>query len=484
MNAWNAPWFYWAVGVAIGFPVGLIALTELHHTLLRRHSRLARQVSLLRNYLLPLGALLLLLVKASQVPAGEITVRMLTTVFGFLVLVLVLSGLNATVFEGAPEDSWRKRLPAIFLDVGRFALIGVGLLLILSYIWGVRVAGLFTALGVTSVVIGLMLQNSVGQVVSGLFMLFEQPFRINDWLDTGTARGRVVEVNWRAVHIDTGSGMRIMPNSMLASTSFTNLSRPSGAHKLALTTTFSAADPPEKVCAMLSRVARALPDLRADSEPKSVPVGNAEYRTTIGLNSPADDGAARATFLRWIWYAARREGLHLDDTDDDYSTTQRVEHALRTVVAPAMRLSADEQRSLQSCSRLIRYGAGEIVEYAGQVPAGMTFLVAGRVQLTALADDGSVIGLSTLIEGSFLGLTALTRQPNMATAYALDEVTALEIDREHLEHLVMREPLLLQSFGNILEERQSKVRQALHGERPAEHAVQAGVSSGPPHLAG
>ena len=173
-------------------------------------------------------------------------------------LVLLLSGLNATVFEGAPENSWRKRLPTIFLDVARFAVIGVGLALILSYIWGVRIGGLFTALGVTSVVIGLMLQNSVGQVVSGLFMLFEQPFRIDDWLDTGTAQGRVVEVNWRAVHIDTGSGMRIMPNSMLATTSFTNLSRPPGTHKLAITTTFSTADPPDRVCAMLSRVARGV----------------------------------------------------------------------------------------------------------------------------------------------------------------------------------------------------------------------------------
>src|SRR6201997_2701852 len=214
MNAWHSSWFYWAVGIAVGFPVGLIVLTELQQTLARRHSRLARQVSLLRNYLLPLGALLLLLVKASQIPAGDVPVRMLTTVFGFLVLVLLLSGFNATVFEGAPEDSWRKRLPGIFLDVARFGVTGVGLALILSYIWGVRVGGLFTALGVTSVVIGLMLQNSVGQVVSGFFMLFEPPFRTNYWLDTPSGRGRVVEVNWRAVHIDTGGGMRIMPNSV------------------------------------------------------------------------------------------------------------------------------------------------------------------------------------------------------------------------------------------------------------------------------
>jgi small-conductance mechanosensitive channel len=467
MNAWHSSWFYWAIGIAVGFPICLIFLTELHHTLVRRNSRLARQVGLLRNYLLPLVALLLLLVKASQIPAGDVPVRLLTTVFGFLVLVLLLSGLNATVFEGAPEESWRARLPAIFLDVARFALIGVGLVLMLSYIWGVRVGGLFTALGVTSVVIGLMLQNSVGQIVSGLFMLFEQPFRINDWLDTGTARGRVVEVNWRAVHIDTGSGMRITPNSVLATTAFTNLSRPAGTHKLAMTTTFSASDPPDRVCAMLSRVALGLPQLKADSVPRSVPVGAGEYRTSLGLSSPADDGAARSTFLRWIWYAARREGLHLDDADDDYSNAERVEKALRTVVAPALRLNADEQRSLHSCAKLVRYGADEIVEYAGQIPRGMTFLVAGRVQLTAMADDGSVVPVCTLVEGSFLGLTALTRQPNTASAYALEEVTALEIDREHVEHLVMREPLLLQNFGHILEERQSKVRQARRGERVA-----------------
>ncbi len=461
----NSAWFYWAMGIAVGLPIALISLTELQDLLTRRNSRLARQVSLLRNYVLPLGALLLLLVQASEIPARDIPVRMLTTVFGLLVLVLVLSGLNATVFESAPEKSWRRRLPKIFLDVARFAVIGVGLAVMLSLIWGVRIGGLFTAVGVTSVVIGLMLQNSVGQIVSGLFMLFEQPFRLDEWLDMGTAQGRVVEVNWRAVHIDTGSGMRITPNSVLATTAFTNLSRPPGAHKLTITTTFSSADPPDRVCATLTRVASALPQLRLGSVPRSVPLGAAEYRTTIGLSSPEDAGAAKATFLRWIWYAARRENLHLDDADDEFSTSERVEHALRAVVAPTLQLSPEEQRALQSCSRIVRYGAEEVMEDVGEVPAAMTFLVAGRAQLTATADDGSVVPVSTLVEGSFLGLTALTRQPNLATAYALEEVTALVIDREYIEDLVMRQPMLLQSFGSILEERRGKVRQIRRGER-------------------
>jgi small-conductance mechanosensitive channel len=468
----ESPWFYWALGVAIGLPVVLMGLTEGHQALARRQSYLARPVNLLRNYLVPLGALLLLLVNAAQVPLRHSVVRGIATVFGFLVLVLLLSGLNAAVFQNAPEGTWRKRVPGIFLDVARFLLIGVGLAVIFSYIWGVRIGGLFTALGVTSVVIGLMLQNSVGQIVSGLFMLFEQPFRIGDWLDTPAARGRIVEANWRAVHIDTGRGLQITPNSVLAATSFTNLSRPAGAHKLAITTTFSPIDPPDRVCGMLSRVANALPQLAAGTTATSVVIGSADYstslctqyRTTIRLNSPADDTGAQGTFLRWIWYAARREGLHLDGAEDDFSTPERVEHALRMVVAPALRLSDTDQQSLAAHAKIVRYGADEVVEYAGQVPRAMTFLIAGSVRLTATAEDGSVIPVSTLDEGSFLGLTALTRQPNLAGAYALDEVTAIEIDREHIESLVAGKPALLQDLGRIIDDRRSRVPRAGHRE--------------------
>ena len=205
-SVFDAPWFYWAIGVAVGFPVCLVFLTEVHNALLRRGNVLAGPVHLLRNYILPLGALLILLVQAIQVSGEATPVRVVATVFGFVVLVLLLSGLNVTMFQGAPEGSWRKRIPSIFLDVARFALIAVGVGVMLAYIWGANVGGLFTALGVSSIVLGLTLQNSVGQIISGLLVLFEQPFQLGDWIETPTARGRVVEVNWRATHIDTGSG--------------------------------------------------------------------------------------------------------------------------------------------------------------------------------------------------------------------------------------------------------------------------------------
>jgi small-conductance mechanosensitive channel len=460
-NVFTSSWFYWAVGIAIGLPVGLVALTEWQHTLRRRESFLVRPVTLLRNYLLPLGALLLLLIEAKQVPAGATPVRMVGTLFAFVVLVLLLSGVNATLFQGAPAGTWRKRVPTIFIDVGRFLVIAIGLALIFSYIWGANVRGLFTALGVTSIVIGLTLQNSVGQIISGLLMLFEQPFQLGDWLETPAARGRVVEVNWRAVHLETSTGLQITPNSVLAGASFTNLSRPVSKHEITVTTTFSLDDPPNRVCAMLARVAADLPQRRQDAAVSAAPSGGLEYRTSIPLSSPADDGAAKTAFLQWVWYAARREGLHLDEAGGEFSTPDRIADAVHQVVAPTLRLAADDQPELIPNATLERYGANEVIQRSGEVPDRMTFIVSGRVRLTGAADDGTEISIGTLDEGGFLGQSTLTRQPVIGNARAIDEVTVVHVDRDYIETLVQRNPLLLQEFGRAIEERRANARKVL-----------------------
>ena len=332
--------------------------------------------------------------------------------------------------------------------------------MIFAYIWGANVKGLFTALGITSIVVGLTLQNSVGQIISGLLMLFEQPFQIGDWLDTPAAKGRVVEVNWRAIHLETGTGLQITPNSVLAGASFTNLSRPPGTHSLRVITVFAVDDPPDEVCAMLNRVAAMLPQLRPSALPSSVRSGALQYSTGIPLRTPADDFAAKAQFLRWVWYAARRAGLHLDEAEDEFATTERLQTSLR-IIAPTLRLNHDDQVRLLPRVQLTRYGADEYLQYTGQVPKRMTFIVSGRVRLAATDDAGGLIPVRTLESGDFLGQTTLTLEPVTAAAYALSEVTVLQLDREDVEELVSQKPLLLQDFGRAIEDRRASLRRAL-----------------------
>ncbi|HPX36116.1 MAG TPA: mechanosensitive ion channel family protein [Mycobacterium sp.] len=457
MSILTTPWFYWSVVLAIGLPTALVLLTELQHSLERKGNFLARPVNLLRTFIVPLGALLIMLTKTTGLPVQTSGVRILATVFGVFILIMVLSGVSATVFESAPAGSWRRRMPSIFIDVARFAIIAIGVAMIFAYVWGANVGGLFTALGISSIVLGLTLQNSVGQIISGLLLLFEQPFQMGDWVETTSAKGRVTEVNWRATHINTGSGLEIIPNSVLAGQAFANLSRPAGGHTITITAKFSGADAPDAVCGLLTGVAADLPHLHPDSRPIASATSSTDYSITIPVRSPADDLEARSTFQRWLWYASRRAGLRLDGLEDDFSTPARRVDGLRKI-APILRASSSELESLLPSVTVTRFGADEVMQHSGDIPAGMSFVVKGRVRLVVMGKDGSVVPLGTLHEGDFLGQTALTREPVNGSAYAVGEVTVLQIPRDTLEHLVFRKPELLADLSQAIDERRTRAR--------------------------
>ena len=254
---------------------------------------------------------------------------------------------------------------------------------------------------------------------------------------------------------------------MLAGQAFANLSRPAGGHTITVAAKFSGADAPDAVCELLADVAGDLPHLHPGGEPIASAISSTDYSITIPVRSPADDVEARSTFQRWLWYASRRAGLHLDGLDDDFCTPGRRVEALRKI-APVLRASNSELEGLLPSVTVTRYGADEVMQRSGDIPSGMSFVVKGRVRLVVASKDGSIIPVKTLHEGDFIGQTALTREPVAGNAYAVGEVTVLQIPRDTVEHLVFRKPQLLQDLSEAIDERRNRVRDAIAtAERPS-----------------
>ena len=456
----DQPWFWWAAGIVIGLPVALFALSEVLSALQRAGSPLAKPVALVRNWVIPAAALFLLLTRAADVSIEVTWVRIVATVFGFMLLLAILAALNVALFTNAGQGSWRDRMPSIFVDIARLVLVITGLGVIFSYVWDADVAGLFTFLGVSSVVLGFALQGAVGSIISGLMLLFEQPFKLGDWLEAGGSRGRVVEVNWRAVHIDTGHGIEITPNASLAGASFVNLSRPVGPPAAVVETTFPIQDPPDQVLRLLNQVAADVPTRHPEARVSSAHTASRTYETRIPILSPADAGATEATFRRWIWYAARRAGLHLDGADDELGTP-----AITDAMAQAarqFRLTPDDQQQLAGGARLERYGVGEIVQRADSVPDALRFIVSGRCQLWVPSAAGT-LPVAVLGAGEYLGQTALTREPVLASATVIDEMTVLRLPTEELGRFRESHPALARELGEAIDVRRQRVRAAVAG---------------------
>lgn len=453
-------WGWWVIALAVGVPALLVVLTELIGFLSRRQHPLAGPLTLMRNWVVPVGALFALLAFAIQSPADAVWVRVVATVFGFLVILLVLSSFNVALFANARVGTWRQRIPTIFVEIARLILVVVGLAILFSWVWGADVGGLFAALGVGSLVIGLALQNAVGGVISGLLLLFEQPFKIGDWLDTGGVKGRVVEVNWRAVHIETGGGIQIVPNATLSGASFTNMSEPAGPYWATASLKFSTDDPPHEVMSLLVELADGLP-MRAVGERASVEYsGAAAYTVSVPVTAPPDAPQAMTVYLSWLWYAARRRGLALDgDATDPVADPARLAQAL-DAVGPTLHLRDEDREGVLEGARLERYGVAEVVLPSGVVPDEVRIIVSGRASLRVEIGDARIdVGVSE--PGELIGQSALTRERTRVVTTASEILTVLVLPLAVVDDLVRVRPRLAAEIGASLELKRSQAEEAL-----------------------
>ncbi len=120
---------------------------------------------------------------------------------------------------------------------------------VMGFVFGLPVATLVTTSGVVALILGLALQNTLGDVFSGIALTLGKAYAIGDWiqLSDGTA-GRVTETNWRSTNLLTGlNNIIVLPNSMLAKQSLTSLSRPDESHLITLGVRFAAGQRPRTV---------------------------------------------------------------------------------------------------------------------------------------------------------------------------------------------------------------------------------------------
>ncbi|MGC5172927.1 mechanosensitive ion channel domain-containing protein [Microbacterium sp. DT81.1] len=454
-------WFWPAVFVSVGLPLLLIGLTEMYNALVRGGSRAAPIVLMVRNYLVPVAAIMVLISQPGAWDEEQSWFKVFATIFGLLVILVVINAVDHLVFHRAEKGSWRDRFPTIFSDLIRFVFIIVGIALLFWWVWGADVAGVFAALGVTSIIVGLALQNAVGSIISGLLLIFESPFEMGDWIetneDTGYAYGQIVEVNWRAVHLDTGNGILVIPTALLADGSFTNLSRSPEPYLAKREVEFGTDDPPGRVRELLVRVARDIPVSSPDREPTAATLEGSKYSVGIPLQNPGDRSGALDAFSTRLWYAARRAGLHLDGDDtDEWRTADRLQKALHQI-APILGLRGGEADALASSARLERYCQGEVILRPGTVPDATRFILDGRVVLGIPTEDQGFVQVTTLGRDDAIGITALTRTTTISRAVALSEVDVVSLPVAMLDEIVRGHPLLARE---IVRESENRVRLA------------------------
>ncbi len=158
----------------------------------------------------------------SQVVYGDVTVlNILVAVLIFLVGIILSKLLALNLRRSFREKLSREHLELI-VKVVSYTVIIIAVLLVLPQV-GVEPSGLMVAGGIAGIAIGFASQGIVGNLLAGLFLIFERPIKIGDIVNIGDVIGFVEDIRVISTTIRTFEGLYVrIPNEKVFNDSITN----------------------------------------------------------------------------------------------------------------------------------------------------------------------------------------------------------------------------------------------------------------------
>ena len=150
-----------------------------------------------------------------------------------------------------------------FINYGGFVII----LLTVLYEFNVRLTAIFGAAGIAAIAISFAAQNSLSNIISGLFLLWEKPFQIGDLVKTEGQLGVIYSMDLLSVNMRTFDNLLIrIPNEKIMKATFVNVTR-FPIRRMDLTINIAYKDDVERTFGVLKDIAKRNPYCLDEPEP-------------------------------------------------------------------------------------------------------------------------------------------------------------------------------------------------------------------------
>lgn len=373
------------------------------------------------------------------------------------------------------------RAPQLLREIVSIALFALCFAWALFQVFQYNVTTVLATGTVVAAVLGLALQETLGNLFSGIALHLESSFSPGDVIRTGDYFGIVEAVRWRGTRLRTfNNNLVIVPNSMLARERLEVYPRHNfNARVLQLGIDYHVA--PAVVIAVLTQAASNVEGVVREMPCIARVAAFGESSVTYEIKYFTADYALRdridADIRKAAWYALRRNNIPI-------ATPIR---ALQRYQDPAPRqqpgpgdiverltgidlLSPIEPAALQTIAGAARvhvYSKGETI-IRHDAEGDSMFAVHGGV-VSVRIDDAEVAQLSA---GDFFGeMALLTGERRTADVVALTDVVAIEIAKDALQPVLLDHPELAAAISAKVMQRRDEADAHREREPAEEHGV-------------
>src|SRR6266566_3670088 len=348
---------------------------------------------------------------------------------------LGVRALNGVTFDFVFRIRRGYEAPALVRNIFSMVAFTILFVLIFQHIYSeVNLGALFTTSAIFGVIIGLALQDTLGNFFAGISLHADRPFQVGDVIVVTQQKltGVVESISWRAIKIRTFQNHIVLVSNSLAA------------------------------------------------------------REAIEV-APRDNLNARLVFFSTIYTDSPAKTIHVvreavrdaDNVSEKITPIVRVRNLGESSIEWEIKYWLEDYAKYNDTDALVRqlamatvghiFAPGETLIRAGDEGSSMFVVHNGRVQVQ-LSESGKSRPVAVLSEGNFFGEMALfTGEPRTASVVALEETEVLEIGHAAMKHLFETNPSLVESISWTIAERRAGLAASAKQAVPDSLAESAGL---------
>lgn len=401
--------------------------------------------------------------------------------------------INALLFDFAFRLRQGYEAPTLVRNIFTLVAFAILFLVVFTRLYQeVNLGALFTTSAIFGVIIGLALQDTLGNFFAGISLHADRPFQVGDVVVLGQQHltGVVESVTWRAVKIRTFQNhIVLVSNSSTAKESIEVCPRDNLNARLVFFGTLYTDSPAKTIHIVREAIREAenvSPKIRPIVRMRNLGDSSIEWEVKYWLEDYAKYNDTDALVRQLIWYALRRANitfafptrtLHVERKGPIPLATGPQKEVIERLSAVDIfaPLSNEETEKLAGGAVRHVFAPGELVIRAGDQGASMFVVHSGRVQVQ-VSDGGKQRPVAVLNEGAFFGEMALfTGEPRTASVVALEETEVLEIGHDAMKHLFETNPDLAESISWTIAERRAGLEASSQQVAAVAQAASAGL---------
>lgn len=383
-------------------------------------------------------------------------------------------------------------IPSITRDFGLAVAYTIIAMIVLKHRTDVNLGSLLTTSAILTAVIGFAMQDTLGNLFSGLALQLEHPYQIGDWIGFNEIEGKVVGITWKSTKILTRTEELVfVPNNTIAKSTLKNFSRPSKKHITFLEVGTSYNDPPHRVRKAVKETILNHPKVLKDHEPMVFVTKyndfSIDYKAFFATDDFASEGRTRFEIMNDLWYKFRRDNIRIpypiqeewqvipsDIKEEEKNRRLLQEEDIFNMLREQdlfRSLASDTVRELARRVLTLDFADGEAIVRQGD-PAGPMYIInEGECKVLVSHGADGPAEVAVLRKGDAFGeMSVLTGEPRTATVRANGFVSCYEISKDDMKDIFRADPSVMERMGQMLAKRTAEL--AGHKDR-AEEAVKS-----------